>query len=61
MVILHRGTQFRFSFPDYEYLASRFQNEGTMLATFPTESSLDRTGYQGQLVTAEAVTGNYAR
>ena len=60
LVVLHRAKSFTFSFADYKDLASRFQNSGTMLATFPTESSLDRAGYQGELVTAEAVTGNYA-
>lgn len=61
LVVLQRGENSHFSFPDYKDLAFRFKNSGSMLATLPTESSLDRAGYQGQLVTAEAVTGNYAR
>jgi putative ABC transport system permease protein len=61
LVLVHRGTNLRFSFPEYSAIKSRFQNSGTVLATFVTESSLDRAGRQGQLITGEAVTGNYAR
>lgn len=61
LVVLHHGNETRISFPDYQDLARRFENSGGMLATLPTESSLDRVGYQGQLVTAEAVSANYSR
>lgn len=61
LVVLQHGKNSRFSFPNYDDLATRFRNSGTLLATLPTEFSLDRPGHQGQLVTAEAVTGNYAR
>lgn len=61
LVVLQHGNGMRFSFADYKDLALRFQHSGSMLATLPTESSVDRAGYQSQLVTAEAVTGNYAQ
>jgi MacB-like periplasmic core domain len=61
LLVLHRGVRAGFSLPDYKDVALRFNDSGSMLATLATESSLDRAGYQGQLVTAEAVSGNYAR
>ena len=61
LVVLHHGNDSRISYRDYHDIARRFEKSGSMLATLPTESSLDRAGYQGQLVTAEAVTANYSR
>lgn len=61
LIVLRRGPHSGFSFPDYMDLKNRFANSGELLATLATESSIDRQGHQGQLVTAEAVTGNYAR
>ena len=61
LIVLRRGPQSGFSYPDFADLKARFANSGELLATLATESSLDRPGYQGKLVTAEAVTGNYAK
>ena len=61
LVVLHRGNASTFSYPDYKDLRSRSKSFSGLLAAIPTESSLDRTGHQGQLITAEAVSANYAQ
>ncbi len=61
LVLLRRGDRSTFSYPDYKDLRARSKSVRDMVATIPTESSLDRAGQQGQLVTAEAVSANYGR